>query len=85
MTLKTAELRPAEGGSTSLQSATNSIDTLLMDLDGTLYPIENGYEDHVRWAAAQASDNVFFALSNVLTRTCAMFHAVQTKHFQLHA
>ena len=25
-----------------------SIETLLFDLDGTLYPIENGYEDHVR-------------------------------------
>lgn len=27
---------------------TDSIETLLFDLDGTLYPIENGYEDHVR-------------------------------------
>ena len=26
----------------------SSIETLLWDLDGTLYPIENGYEDHVR-------------------------------------
>lgn len=26
-----------------------SIETLLFDLDGTLYPIENGYEDHVRY------------------------------------
>jgi hypothetical protein len=25
-----------------------TIDTLLIDLDGTLYPIENGYENHVR-------------------------------------
>lgn len=30
------------------QPVTAHIDTLLMDLDGTLYPIENGYEDHVR-------------------------------------
>ena len=28
----------------------NNISTILFDLDGTLYPIENGYEDHVRHA-----------------------------------
>lgn len=35
-----------EVASTSSDKA--SIETLLWDLDGTLYPIENGYEDHVR-------------------------------------
>ena len=38
-----------EVASTSSDKA--SIETLLWDLDGTLYPIENGYEDHVRQAA----------------------------------
>ena len=35
----------------STSSDTPSIESLLWDLDGTLYPIENGYEDHVRQAA----------------------------------
>lgn len=34
--------------STALAQSSASIETLLFDLDGTLYPIENGYEDHVR-------------------------------------
>jgi len=40
-----------EDASTSSSPDNASIDTLLWDLDGTLYPIENGYEDHVRQAA----------------------------------
>lgn len=34
--------------SAALTQSPVSIETLLFDLDGTLYPIENGYEDHVR-------------------------------------
>ncbi|KAL3151349.1 hypothetical protein ABBQ38_013182 [Trebouxia sp. C0009 RCD-2024] len=41
-------MQPTNLASTALAHASACIETLLFDLDGTLYPIENGYEDHVR-------------------------------------
>jgi hypothetical protein len=53
------------------------VDTILFDLDGTLYPIENGYEGHIR--------NRLLDYMNIrlgVPRQDA--HAVWWKHFQIH-
>lgn len=47
--------------SAALTQSPVSIETLLFDLDGTLYPIENGYEDHVRY---DPLDHLFVATAS---------------------
>lgn len=84
MSLETAEVESAGHTSTNHQSASHTIDTLLMDLDGTLYPIENGYEDHVRYP--QPDHHAWLLLHPLLQASAhTMLDAVQTEHLQVYA
>lgn len=82
MTLESAELTSKHERPSSQQSVGQPIDTLLMDLDGTLYPIENGYEDHVRCVGSPVWVR---PLCSLFMESNALPTAVQTKHIQIHA